>query len=183
MKIVIINGNPSIKDTAFDGYVTGLSSLLTAKGHSVQMFTIRDMSISPCIGCFNCWVKTPGVCVFRDDAVDIARVYINSDFAIMASPLIMGYISAIGKSALDRMIPLIHPHLEEVDGEAHHLKRYPSYPGFGLLLGKEPSTDEEDISIVTDIFKRAAINLRSELAFIRYTDSPVQETADAVNVY
>ena len=95
----------------------------------------------------------------------------------------MGYVSAIAKSALDRMIPLIHPHLEEVEGEVHHLKRYPSYPRLGLVLGREPFTDDEDISIITDIFRRAAINIRTTLEFISYTDSPAQEAADAVNVH
>ena len=33
---------------------------------------LSQLHIANCVGCFGCWVKTPGKCVIRDDAV---RVY------------------------------------------------------------------------------------------------------------
>lgn len=36
-------------------------------GPSDEMLVISDDgSIHNCIGCFGCWVKTPGACVIRD---------------------------------------------------------------------------------------------------------------------
>ena len=30
--------------------------------------------ISPCVGCFGCWVKTPGECVIRDTYGDMGKL-------------------------------------------------------------------------------------------------------------
>ena len=131
-------------------------------------------------GCFNCWVKTPGLCVFRDDGDILCREVLHCDYVIIASPVIMGYPSAMAKNALDRIIPLIHPYLEDIDGEVHHMKRYEKYPVMGLLLEKSGDTDDEDITIITEIFQRAALNLQSRLGFVRLTTTSVEELADEI---
>ncbi|TFH42705.1 MAG: flavodoxin family protein [Chrysiogenales bacterium] len=183
MKLLVINGNPSAQNNAFDAFINELISRSDSAGHQVHRFVLRDMKVKPCTGCFACWVKTPGLCSIKDDGIEIARQFIASDHVIIASPLVMGFVSAIAKNAFDRNIPLVHPHLEDVDGEAHHKKRYDKYPTISFLLQKEPFTDDEDIAIVSDIFKRESINVRSTLGFVRFIDSPVQEVLDAINIH
>ena len=183
MKITVLNGNPESGNSSFDSYVDELVSGLQNSGNEVSLYTARDMKISPCTGCFFCWVKTPGVCVFKDDAVDLCMSYITSDFVILASPIIMGFPSSLTKNAMDRLIPLIHPHLNEVNGEVHHLQRYNKYPDIAVVLEREEFTDEEDESIITDIFERASINVMSELRGIIFTEKDPQEAADEINLY
>jgi len=183
MNIMILNGDPSPAGSAFDRYLDSLGQAFAGRGHVVKRINLREKSIRPCKGCFNCWVKTPGLCVFHDDADEVGRSYVSSDFVVFASPLIMGFPSALLKNAMDRNIPVIHPFLEEVDGEVHHMKRYDRYPGIAYLLAREPDTDDEDIAIVSDIFRREAINLRSSIAFIAFTDTSPEEVADAAHVH
>lgn len=38
---------------------------------SWQLVDLSALKITPCVGCFGCWVKTPGRCVIRDDAVTV----------------------------------------------------------------------------------------------------------------
>ena len=38
---------------------------------SSEFFDLSQMRIAHCLGCFGCWVRTPGRCVIRDDAVRI----------------------------------------------------------------------------------------------------------------
>ena len=64
------------------------------------------------------------------------------DFILWAAPLKMGFPSTLLKMANDKHLPLIHPYMVVDHGEAHHLKRYPHYPRLGLLLEKEPATDD-----------------------------------------
>jgi hypothetical protein len=79
--------------------------------------------------------------------------------------------------------PVIHPHLEAVGGEVHHLRRYESYPDISFLLEKEPFTDDEDIAIITDIFKRESINVRASLRFVRFIDSDPGEVLNAIDIH
>lgn len=117
----------------------------------------------------------------KDGSRDICREYINSDFVMFASPVIMGFTSALLKKAHDKLIPLIHPYFEIVRNEVHHLPRYSKYPMMGLLLEKHKDTDEKDIKIISDIYRRDAINFKTSFCFAKLTSDPVEEVANEIN--
>jgi len=181
MEITILNGNPNEKNETFDDYLARLSAELSSNDHDVTDLVLRDMDISYCIGCLKCWVKTPGICNTDDEGRDVCRAYINSDFVLWASPVMMGFYSALLKKVTDKFVCLVHPHGEFIDGEVHHLSRYDQYPTGGLLLEKGSDTDDEDVQIISDIHSRTVLNFKSELAFTKLTIDPVEEVADAIN--
>lgn len=175
MKITILNGSPH--QARFDAYLAQLAAILEKSRHTVTMINLRDISLRPCVGCWGCWVKTPGQCVARDASLDMDRAVISSDFTLWAAPLRMGFPSELLKMALDKHLPLIHPYMEVAYGEAHHRRRYPRSPRLGLLVEKEPSTDELDLQIINNIFCRTAINFKSRLEFSLTTETPFDEIA------
>ena len=177
MKITVLNGNPRTNGGEFDSYVGALAARLRSSQHGVEVLTLRGMDIRSCTGCLDCWTKTPGLCKVDDDSHDVCRAYINSDLVLFASPIIMGFTSALLKNANDKLVPLLPYHIEFVDGEMHHAARYDRYPRTALLLEKEADTDDEDIEIISGIYARDAINLKSSLAFVRLTSDPVEEVA------
>jgi len=181
MKITVLNGSPAESGFELDSYLRNLEKLLESSGHQVSCLTLRRMNLHHCIGCWACWVTSPGKCVLEDEAATVCEAGINADFLIFASPVIMGFTSALLKKASDRMIPLIHPYFEIVNGEVHHQGRYEKYPALGLLLEQTGDTDEEDIEIIGDIYSRIALNLKSKLCFRRLTSDPVEEVADEIN--
>lgn len=180
MKITILNGNDYPENDKFDAYLDELKSKMKAASHEVTLMTLRDMNIRDCTGCWNCWWATPGQCSYRDDSHEVCRSVIRSDFTLMASPLTMGFVSVNLKRTNDKLIPLIHPYLAVVEGELHHRKRYDRYPVLGLLLEKAEDTDEEDLEIVRDMYRRLSLNFRSKLAWTGTTDTVAQEVADAI---
>ncbi|MBP7738726.1 MAG: flavodoxin family protein [Spirochaetes bacterium] len=180
MNIVILNGNPDPKRKDLDRYIASLGSGLTARGHSFQAYLLRELDIRYCIGCWTCWVTTPGLCVHRDDMAVIYKSVMAADLVLFASPVIMGFVSALLKRANERFIPLIHPYLALVEGECHHRGRYDRYPGIGLLLQRGTDTDDEDIAIITDIYRREAINFRTSFRCAFTTDRPVSEVTHAI---
>lgn len=180
MKITILDGNPIVEDIGYQNYLKKLSDILGRQGHEVAHFVLREMNIQHCCGCFGCWVKKPGECVVQDDSELVRRSIIRSDFVLWASPLCMGYPSALLKKIMDKSIPLLHPYFTVENNETHHLKRYERYPMTGLLIASEPDTDEEDIHLVTDLFRRTALNMKSTLTFSMLTDQPVEQLAEAV---
>ena len=177
MKITILNGNPDAGNAAFDGYLKHVYDKLTSDGHAVTVFELREMDIRYCIGCFDCWVKTPGECITADECRDILRAVINSDFVLWASPVIMGFYSSLLKTVTDKFIPLVHPYAELAQGEMRHRARYDRYPLEGLLLEKGDDTDDEDIQIISDIHEQTARDFKNTLALTRLTSDPVEEVA------
>ena len=174
MKIIIINGELPGADNEFTSQTRALAREL-GQNHEVSYFQLNTMKINQCTGCWSCWWKTPGLCAIKDDAETILREIINADMVISASPIINGFTSSLLKRLQDRLIVLIHPYIELVNGECHHRKRYENYPAFSLFLEKEADTDQEDIDIITDIYKRLALNFHSEIKHIWFSENYKQE--------
>jgi len=179
MRIAILDGSPDAG--ALSRYLNEVVARLERRTHDVRLMTLRDMNIRYCTGCWSCWWKTPGECAFKDESHDVCAAVINSDFVLIATPLIMGTVSALTKKTQDKLIPLVHPYLTLVGDEVHHRKRYDRYPWWGALFECAPDTDDEDLQVVTDLVSRFTINLRSRLEFARTTASDAQETADAID--
>lgn len=83
-----------------------------------------DSSIHNCIGCFGCWVKTPGACVIRDNYGDMGELISKSEELIIISKCYYGGFSPFVKNVLDRSISYIHPYFTFRNGEMHHKSRY-----------------------------------------------------------
>jgi len=178
MKVTILNGNPDL--SSFDTHLLQLQKSLEAQNHTVTRLDLRDLPLRYCIGCWGCWVKTPGECNSRDASLEMDRAVINSDFTLWAAPLKLGFPSALLKMAIDKHLPLIHPYMVVDQGEGHHRKRYARYPRLGLLVEKEASTDERDLQIVTDIHRRTALNFKTCLEFSLTTETPAAELVQRI---
>jgi len=181
MNITILNGNPDGRNKNFDLFLEKLHIFLEKEQHTVKHLKLRSMDIKYCTGCWGCWVKTPGKCLFPDEADTVCSETIHSHLVLLASPIIMGFTSTLLKKAMDKMIPLVHPYIEFVRKESHHRKRYDKYPLFGLLLEKNDKADEEDIAIISSIFERFTLNLKSTLRFVSFTNNPIQEVMNEIN--
>jgi multimeric flavodoxin WrbA len=181
MRIIILNGNPSAENISFDDYLEALRESLESTNHRVDILELREMDVRYCVGCFGCFVKTPGECISRDGSRDICFEYLNSDFVLFASPIIMGFTSALLKKVHDKLLPLMHPYFDLFQNQMHHINRYDKYPRIGLLLGKGEDSDEEDIKIVSNIYVRDAVNLNTSLCFSKLTTDPVDEVVNEIN--
>ncbi len=179
MKITILNGEPD-PVSAFQNYLHALARQLTASGHAVTTLDLAALDLKGCIGCWGCWVKTPGECVKRDDSARVCQAAISADLLLLASPLVMGFTTALLKRATDQMIQLVHPYFVIEGGEAHHRARYAHYPKFGLLLGAGGGSDDEDIEITTAMWKRTARNMKSSLVFTAVASRSAEEVADEI---
>lgn len=84
----------------------------------------NDGTIKKCVGCFGCWVKTPGTCVIRDNYGDMGEWLAKSDEVIIISKCFYGGYSPFVKNVLDRSISYIHPYFATRNNEMHHKKRY-----------------------------------------------------------
>ena len=180
MNVCIVNGNPVREPDVLERYLNDLAEGLRARGSMVTKLDLRDLSIHYCTGCWGCWVRTPGECAARDDSAQVRRAVIRSDLAILASPVIMGFPSALLKKMQDKLVPLVHPYIELIHGEAHHKARYARYPRLGILLHGSEDTDGEDIQIIARMYERMALNLKSRLVLSGTTADAVEEVVDEI---
>lgn len=181
MRIVILNGEPD-PASAFAAYLNALTSRLVALGHEAVKLDLAALDLKGCSGCFNCWLKTPGECAKGDDSATICRVVIGADLLMLASPMTMGFTTALLKRAADQMIPLVLPYFEVEGGEIHHRARYAHYPKFGLLLGADADNDAEDIEITNRMWSRMARNLKSRMAFTTVANRSAEEVANELTL-
>lgn len=158
VKAVILNGAGN-DDNALDSVHEIIVDELTRIGWEVTSYTLREHSIGYCVGCFGCWIKTPGICRFNDDGRKIARQFIQSDLSILFTPVTFGGYSAELKKTLDRaLLGLVSPFFMKINGEVHHKPRYDQYPrlmGVGVL----PHADKESERIFKGLVNRNALNL------------------------
>jgi hypothetical protein len=179
VQILALDGSPQA-GSLVSSCLARLAPGLEARGHRFRILALREREVFPCRGCFQCWVKTPGECRIRDGMPEVLRAVIGADLVLHASPLLMGFPSALLRRATERHIPLIHPYLALVEGECHHRARYPRYPLLALLLDPAGS-DAEDLEIVERAYQRLALNFMSALAFLATTAATPEEICHAVD--
>ena len=99
MKILIISGSPR------KGGNTELLAEAFAKGaaehHHVEIVSVRDYKVNPCLGCNACF-KTNGICAQKDDMSPIYEKMNQADMLVIASPVYFYGISAQLKAVIDR---------------------------------------------------------------------------------
>lgn len=128
-----------------------------------------DHTFRSCIGCFGCWVKTPGACVIRDQYGDMGERIAKCDEVMIISKCFYGGFSPFVKKVLDRSIPYIHPDFQIRNGEMHHKRRYDNYFDMKVWFYGENITEQEK-QTAKRLIKANAINLLcevKEVAFVR----------------
>ncbi len=159
MKILVLNG------TYGSQYESILNQFVTAnQKHSVTVVNLENEKIAYCTGCWSCWTKTPGLCAHQDYTQEMLRLAINSDYVIHFTENSVGYATALTKKAMDKFIPLVHPYMEFVNGETHHIKRYETYPQMGLIF-VDDSQGQSDFEVTKHLFERMGLNFKSGLPF------------------
>ncbi len=129
------------------------------------MLDLTDMTVKDCVGCWSCWVKTPGKCVHKDlDA--FYRAYLSADKVTIFMKVSQGFVSGNLKTLFDRMIPLYLPFISYETGESMHLARYEKYPDIEVYYEGIFETDEDQI-IFEDYIRRTFYQFKSELKIIK----------------
>ena len=130
MKVLIINGSPkmersnSLKLTT--AFVEGLCSACDAE---VETITVAKLNINTCLGCLNCWKRTPGECFCykNDDMAAANEKIIAADVVIWSFPLYYYSLPGLLKVFVDRQVPTMRPIMQErIDGKGNgkHASRY-----------------------------------------------------------
>ena len=156
-KIVVLDG-AGPHDTDLAPVLDVLSGALKAEGAQLEIFPLREMKLAHCLGCFNCWIKTPGMCVEADAGRDIAKAVIRSDTTVLFTPVTFGGYSPELKKMVDHFVQLLSPFFEIDHGEVHHPPRYARRPRL-IVVGVQRQNNPGEALIFKTLAGRNAINL------------------------
>lgn len=154
MEVVVLNGARA-KDTKVDEATEILQSKLSSA--NVSSYRLRDLKVAGCVGCFGCWVKTPGICVIDDPAREIAAKLAQTDLLIYVTPIVFGGYSYELKKALDRQIPTLLPFMEKYKGEMHHPLRFDKKHNLAAV-GVLPQPNPKSEAIFRTLVYRNSLN-------------------------
>jgi multimeric flavodoxin WrbA len=134
-KMLVVNASPhgekGITGIIQKAFVEGA----VAAGAEVDEVFLNKKKINPCIGCFTCWIKTPGKCVFKDDQAALIEKCNWCDILVLATPLYVDGMTAQAKIFLDRLIPCAKPEFIILDDHCRHPQRIDKEWKFVLISG------------------------------------------------
>lgn len=99
-KILVLSGSPrkdGNTDRLVESFVKGAE-----ENNDIEVISIHDYNINPCIGCNSCFSRTGNDCVQNDDMNQIYEKMSETDIVIIASPVYFYGISAQLKAVVDR---------------------------------------------------------------------------------
>ena len=100
MNILILSGSPrkgSNTDLLVEAFVKGAS-----QKHHVEVVSVRDYKVNPCMGCNVCFKSKDNTCVQKDDMSMIYEKMAHTDMLVIASPVYFYGLSAQLKAIIDR---------------------------------------------------------------------------------
>lgn len=103
MKVLAISSSPRIggnSDLICDQFLKGAKE----SGHEAIKINLAKQKISPCFACDICR-GNGGVCVQKDDMVNVLQQLIDADVILLASPVYFYSICAQMKTMIDRCYP------------------------------------------------------------------------------
>ena len=126
---------------------------LLPKEQDVETVNTSGMNISHCLGCNQCWLKTPGVCAIKDDYEKIVRKLVGAQNLWIVSDTRFGFLDYRGKRVMDRIMPMLNMNIEFRDGWMRHQLRYHTLNVGVIYKGKG------DQQLLDEWCKRTAANL------------------------
>ncbi len=130
MRIIAFNSSPRDNETSKTELV--LQKFLEGArraGAFTETLYLRDYQIKHCLGCFGCWLKTPGRCVQQDDMTEhLLDRYLQADLAVLASPLYHFNMNARLKAFIERTLPLVQPFFSDRGERTGHPSRFEKLP-------------------------------------------------------
>ena len=143
MNILAFNSSPRDHETSKTELV--LQKFLEGArraGAVTETLYLRNYKINHCLGCYNCWIQTPGRCVQKDDMAEtLFDRYLKSDLVVLASPIYHSTMNARMKLFIERTMPMMDPLKEpsEAGGVPHRFEKMPRLVALSVAGYWEPS--------------------------------------------
>jgi multimeric flavodoxin WrbA len=163
MKIIVFNSSPRAENSNTHIIVNAFLEGARSAGAETEEIFLAKKKIHPCLGCFVCWTKTPGVCAIKDDMSSLMAKGAEADVIVYATPLYVDNISGIMKNFMDRCVPYADPRFEpDETGQMRHILRNKRAAKIAVISNCG-FPEQEQFQVLRLLFKRLARNSHAEL--------------------
>lgn len=122
MNVLLINGSPKANRSntlrLSKAFLEGMGEI------TLREKLVSRMEIKPCLGCFSCWNKTPGICIHKDDMEGMLGDLLWADVIVWSFPLYYFSVPGPLKNLIDRQLPLVLPFMNGDAESGGHPARY-----------------------------------------------------------
>lgn len=187
MNILVVNGSPlGKKGNTYllqEAFVKGAIEA----GATVEEVFLNSKKIKPCLGCYTCWVKTPGTCIIKDDQEDLLKKCDRADTLVLATPLYVDGMTSQTKTFVDRLIPVAKPEFMLVEGHCRHPSRGDGFKNL-LLISNCGFHELDNFDALVMHCRRISLNMHAQYLghilrphgpLVRYRDL-MPETVDGI---
>lgn len=150
MKITLINGY-DINNTFYKDIIENIYECLNEKEVTYNVNDLTKLNLKECTGCDSCQSIKPGLCAINDGINEILKEYLNSDIAIIITPIQFGTCNSITKKFIDRTEPLFLPYQVSKKGKTIMKNRYDKYPDI-IFIGIADNIDNNSSEAFKDTF-------------------------------
>ncbi len=154
MKILAINGSPRGKHGNTDRILQPFLRGAAAAGADWETVYAKDLNVKECTGCFTCWQKTPGVCVFKDDMAELLLKMRCSDMIVWATPLYLFGMNVRLRRIIERTLPLYMPYMVKRGDRFTHPPRFDDLPSKAVLISNCGFPERSNFDALVDTFEK-----------------------------
>ncbi len=109
MKVLALDGSPHAEKGCTSHILKNLLAGMQEAGAQTELVELARYKINHCLGCFICWIKTPGKCVHKDDMGPFLEKYAAADILVFGTPLYHFNMTGLLKDFIDRTLPIAEP--------------------------------------------------------------------------
>lgn len=150
---------------------TNLSDEEIRKSNNDTVVNTTKQKMAQCIGCFDCWLQTPGVCKIGDDIQNIPKLLCEVDEFILITNCTYGGYSPYVKNFFDRSIGFLLPLFTyRSDKRMHHLIRREKKRNMKVYFYGDITKKEQDTAI--KMVRANALNLNAESHSTSFYSNP-----------
>jgi multimeric flavodoxin WrbA len=156
IKAVAVNGSPRKEKGNTAMILTPFLNGLMDAGAEVELVYASRLKIRPCVcSSMRCWYESPGECPIQDGMQTVYPKLRSADVLILATPV---YVPLPGEmqNFINRLCPLIYPHLEERNGRTRARLRENVNIKQILLVSSGGWWEKENFEIVGHIVQHLA---------------------------
>lgn len=133
MKVIIINGSPSLKKGMTHQLIKHFTIGCESAGAEVEQIDLSRMKLKFCTACLHCLYSKDHLCIHKDGMAEVHEKILAADYMVLATPVFADGVSGHMKVFMDRFVTMLDVRFEMVDGRYRHVRRFEKLPKVALL--------------------------------------------------